>query len=155
MPKLDLDAIQQTNATGYPAPYDAPVQGRWYRRLAPPTGLSDFAASHVVLKPGAWSSQRHWHNGEDEMLVMISGEAVLIEDDGRHPMRPGDIAVWPKGSTNGHHLVNESDADCVFVALGGGKKYDTGGGYSDIDMLFGPDGYFHKDGTPYPTKRIP
>ena len=92
---------------------------------------------------------------EDEMLVMIAGEATLIEDDGRWPMRPGDIAVWPKGSTNGHHLVNESDADCVYVALGGGKKYDTGGGYSDIDMLFGPDGYFHKDGTPYSTTRIP
>ena len=85
----------------------------------------------------------------------VSGEAVLIEDDGRTPMRPGDIAVWPKGSTNGHHLVNESDADCVFVALGGGKKYDTGGGYSDIDMLFTPDGYTRKDGTPYPVKRLP
>src|SRR3546814_1686172 len=70
-------------------------------------------------------------DGEDEMLVMIAGEAVLVEDDGRWPMRPGDIAVWPKGSTNGHHLINESDADCVFVALGGGKAHDTGGGYSD------------------------
>ena len=27
MPKLDLDAIHQTKATGYPAPYDAEVQG--------------------------------------------------------------------------------------------------------------------------------
>src|SRR3546814_13109964 len=89
------------------------------------------------------------------MLVMISGEAVLVEDDGRQAMRAGDIAVWPKGSTNGHHLINESDADCVFVALGGGKAHDTGGGYSDIDMLFAPAGYFHKDGPPYPTSRIP
>lgn len=155
MPKLDLDAISQTNVTGYPAPFDAAVQGRWYRRLAPPSGLTDFAASHVVLKPGAWSSQRHWHNGEDEMVIMLSGEAVLIEDDGRTLMRAGDIAVWPKGSTNGHHLINESETDCVFVALGGGKRVDTGGGYSDIDMLFTPDGaYVHKDGTPYPAKRI-
>src|SRR3546814_18553351 len=98
MPKLDLDTIPQTNTTGYPAPYDAPVQGRWYRRLAPPTGLSDFAASHVVLKPGAWSSQRHWHDGEDAMLVMIAGEAVLVGDDGRWPMRPGDIAGWDRTS---------------------------------------------------------
>ena len=108
-----------------------------------------------MLKPGAWSSQRHWHDGEDEMLIMIAGEAVLIEDGGRWPMRAGDIAVWPKGSTNGHHLINESDADCVYVALGGGKRHDIGGGYSDIDMIFTPDGYFHKDGTPYPTSRIP
>lgn len=155
MPKLDLDAIPQTNVTGYPAPFDEPVQGRWYRRLAPVTGLTQFAASHVVLKPGAFSSQRHWHDGEDEMLVMIAGEATLIEDDGRSPMRPGDVAVWPKGSTNGHHLINESDGDCIFVALGGGKQYDSGGDYSDIDMLFTPDGYTHKDGTPYETDRIP
>jgi uncharacterized cupin superfamily protein len=30
-------------------------------------------AQHVVLKPGAWSSQRHWHDDEDELLVMLSG----------------------------------------------------------------------------------
>jgi uncharacterized cupin superfamily protein len=159
MPKLDLDAIAQTNATGYPAPYDAPVAERRYRRLAPATGLSDFTASHVVLKPGAWSSQRHWHDDEDEMLVMIAGEAVLIDDDGRHFMRPGDIAVWPKGNTNGHHLINESDADCIFVAIGGGPNRQrrdppAGGGYSDIDMLFtGEGGYTRKDGTPYAAKR--
>lgn len=155
MAKLDLSQIDQINRTGYPAPFDAQVQGRWYRRLAPPTGLQDFAASHVVLKPGAWSSQRHWHDGEDEMLIMISGEAVLVEDDGRHIMRVGDIAVWPKGITNGHHLINESDTDCVFVAIGGGKKYDIGGGYSDIDLLFKPEGYFRKDGTRYDADRIP
>ena len=88
------------------------------------------------------------------MVIMIAGQATLVEDDGRHPMLPGDIAVWPKGSTNGHHLINESEDDCVFVALGGGKAYDSGGGYSDIDMLFTPDGYTRKDGTPYETQRI-
>lgn len=155
MPKLNLDEIPQTNATGYPAPFDEAVAGRWYRRLAPPAGLTQFAASHVTLRPGAWSSQRHWHDGEDEMVIMLAGEAVLVEDGGRTVMRPGDIAVWPKGSTNGHHLVNESDTDCVLVALGGGKQYDSGGGYSDIDMIFTPEGYFRKDGTPYPAARIP
>lgn len=160
MPKIDLDAIPQTNATGYPAPFDAPVAGRWYRRLAPATGMSDFAASHVVLKPGAWSSQRHWHDDEDEMLVMIAGEAVLVEDAGRVPVRPGDILAWPKGRADGHHLINESDADCVFVAIGGGpnrRRADppqSGGGYSDIDMLFTGDGrYTTKAGVAYPTKR--
>jgi uncharacterized cupin superfamily protein len=153
MPKLNLDAIPQTNATGYPPPFDAAVKDRWYRRLAPVAGLADFAASHVTLKPGGWSSQRHWHNGEDEMVVMISGEAVLIEDDGRTQMLPGDIAVWPKGSTNGHHLINESNVDCVFVALSGGVR--TGGGYSDIDMLFTADSrYTTKDGRDYGAQRV-
>jgi uncharacterized cupin superfamily protein len=159
MPKLDLDGLPQTNATGYPPPFDAPVQGRWYRRLAPASGLNDFAASHVVLKPGAWSSQRHWHDDEDEMLVIIAGTAVLIEDEGRTILHPGDIAVWPKGSTNGHHLINEGDADCVFIVIAGGPNRQknnpaAGGGYSDIDMLFtGAGDYTRKDGTPLPARR--
>ncbi len=155
MPKLNLDDIPQTNATGYPPPFDKAVAGRWYRRLAPVAGLTDFAASHVELRPGAWSSQRHWHNGEDEMVIMISGEATLVEDDGRQTLRAGDIAVWPKGSTNGHHLINETAELCVFVALSGGKARDTGGGYSDIDMIFTSEGYFHKDGTSYAARRLP
>jgi uncharacterized cupin superfamily protein len=79
---------------------------------------------------------------------MLEGEAVLIEDGGRTPMRPGDMAAWPKGVQNGHHLVNESDKPCRFLAFGGGTN--TGGGYSDIDMLFTEDNrYVHKDGSAY------
>jgi len=148
MPKIDLDAIEPVNRTGYPPPFNEAVKDRWYRRLAPATGLSDFGVSHVVLKPGAWSSQRHWHNGEDEFLVMLSGEAVLVEDLGRTILKPGDCAAWPKGSTNGHHLINESGGDCSFLCMSGGKN--EGGGYSDVDLAFTADGRFvHRDGTPY------
>lgn len=148
MPKLDLESIEQVNRTGYPPPFDREVQGRWYRRLAPASGLTDFGVSHVVLKPGAWSSQRHWHDGEDEFLVVLEGEAVLVEDEGRTVLGPGDCAAFPKGNGNGHHLRNESEADCVFVVVGGGTN--TGGGYSDIDMMFTADDRFvHKDGSDY------
>ena len=153
MPKLNLDAIPQTNATGYPAPFDAAVEGRWYRRLAPVAGLTAMGASHVVLKPGAWSSQRHWHKGEDELLVMLSGEAVLIEDAARTVLRAGDVCAWAEGVANGHHLINESAADCSFAAISAGP--DLGGGYPDIDMVWDENGRFlHKDGTPYPAQRI-
>ncbi len=153
MPKLNLDAIPQSNATGYPSPFDAPVAGRWYRRLAPEAGLTEFGASHVVLKPGSWSSQRHWHDGEDEMIVMIAGEGVLIEDDGETLLRAGDCAAWAKGSTNGHNIVNRSDHDCIFVAISAGPR--SGGGYSDIDMMFTADGrYTRKDGVEYEKRRV-
>lgn len=152
MPKLDLDTIPQTNVTGYPAPFDAPVAGRWYRRLAPACGLTCFDASHVTLKPGAWSSQRHWHAGEDEMVVMLAGEAVLIDDSGESPMRPGDIAVFPKGEPNGHHLINRSVDDCVFLAIGAGDR-TADCGYPDIDLRVAAGAYVRKDGTKYRTKR--
>src|SRR5678816_4017537 len=148
MPKLDLEAIPQNNSTGYPPPFSDDVQERWKRRLGPLTGLTHIGATHVVLDPGAWSSQRHWHYGEDEFLVMVEGEAVLVEDEGRTPLHAGDLAAWPKGAANGHHLINESDAPCRFIVFGGGVN--TGGCYSDIDMMWDVnDGYVHKDGTPY------
>ena len=151
MPKLDLDAIPQTNATGYPAPFDAAVQGRWYRRLAPVAGLTQMGVSHVTLAPGAWSSQRHWHDGEDEFVVLLSGEAVLVDDTGEHAVRPGDCLVFPAGERNGHHLQNRGTAPCVFIAVSAGPK--DSGDYPDIDMMFTPDGYFRKDGTPYDKAR--
>ncbi len=137
MPKLDLESILQTNATGYPKVFADVVEGRWYRRLAPATGISDFGASHVVLAPGAWSSQRHWHVGEDELVVMISGEAVLVDDTGEVLMRPGDVAAFPKNDGNGHVLQNRSDSPCTYVAIGRPQATDCH--YPDIDMHLSAD----------------
>ncbi len=147
MPKLDLEAIPQINATGYPPEYAGNVRERWYRRLAPAAGLEDFGASHVVLQPGAWSAQRHWHEGEDELVVMLAGEAILIDENGETLMRPGDIAAFPKNDGNGHVLINRSDAVCVYVAVG--RPSSTDCYYPDIDMhLFAGQGFRRKDGGP-------
>jgi uncharacterized cupin superfamily protein len=149
MPKLDLDSIEATNRTGYPPPYDAPMAKRHYRRIAPAGGIEDFGISHVVLEPGGISSQRHWHEAEDELVVMVDGEAVLVEEDGETIMRPGDIATFPKGVADGHHLVNRSDSPCTFVAVGRPAASDCH--YPDIDVhLDAASGaYRHKDGSAY------
>ena len=148
MPKLDLDTIPQTNATGYPPEYAKAVEGRWYRRLGPASGLSEYGVSHVTLKPGAWSSQRHWHEAEDEFVVMLSGEAVLVDDSGEHKMLPGDCASFPMGDGNGHVLQNRSNTECVFIAVG--RKGDGDCHYPDIDMhLPGGQGFTRKDGSAF------
>jgi uncharacterized cupin superfamily protein len=149
MPKLDLDAILSTNRTGYPPPHDAPMAKRHYRRLAPAAGLEDFGVSHVLLEPGGISSQRHWHEGEDEFVVMLAGEAVLVEDEGETALRAGDCAAFPKGVANGHHLVNRSDAPCIFIAVG--KMAVTDCHYPDVDLHLdaAKGAYTHKDGSPY------
>ena len=149
MPKLDLDAIPQTSRTGYPPPFAEAMAKRHYRRLAPAAGIEDFGVSHVVLEPGGISSQRHWHEGEDEFVVMLEGEAVLVEDGGETAMRAGDCAAFPKGVANGHHLVNRSDRPCTFLAFGRPAASDCH--YPDVDMhLDAASGRFtRKDGTPY------
>lgn len=151
MPKVDLTAVEASNATGYPDPFHKDVAGRWWKRIAPLAGLNRMGASHVVLEPGAWSSQRHWHKGEDELLVMLSGRAVLVEDDGETELVAGDVAAWRAGAPNGHHLINRSDEPCSFVAISAGP--DKGGHYSDIDMMWTEDGrYCRTDGSEYPKR---
>src|SRR5437868_4472367 len=148
MPKIDLDSLQPTNRTGYPPPFDEPVRGRWQRKIGEAAGLTALGARHVVLEPGAWSSQRHWHEGEDELLVMLSGTAVLIEDGGETELGSGDIVGWAKGVRNGHHLVNRSGEPCTFVCVSAGSE--QGGSYPDTDMMRTPEsGFVHKEGTPY------
>ncbi|MCC4251743.1 MAG: cupin domain-containing protein [Pseudomonadota bacterium] len=147
MPRIDLDSIAQRNDTGYPGAHARLVQQRWVRRLAPVAGLTDFGVTHVVLKPGAASSQRHWHEDEDEFLVMLSGEAMLVEEGARTLLRAGDMAAFPKGEPDGHHLVNEGDTDCAFVAFGRPPTGDCH--YPDIDLLWSGGVYRHKDGRRY------
>ena len=150
MPKVDLSQIKQTNRTGYPEPYCKDVAGRLYRRVGNRTGLKDIGISHCVLEPGAWSSQRHWHEGIDEFVVMLDGEAVLVEDDGETVLRAGDCATFPKDVPNAHHLVNRSDKPCTFLAFDG--RYGEGDcHYPDIDLHYDMAGgrMTHKDGTPY------
>lgn len=148
MPKINLQAIDQSNATGYPAHHADVVAGRWYRRLAPAAGITDFAASHVVLKPGAWSAQRHWHEREDELCVILSGRAVLVDDSGRTPMQAGDIAAFPKNDGNGHCLINQGPDDCVFLVIG--QSVNGPCHYPDVDMHeFGKGDKRRKDGADF------
>ncbi|HAJ04072.1 MAG TPA: transcriptional regulator, partial [Brevundimonas sp.] len=90
----------------------------------------------LTLPPGAWSSQRHWHEGEDEFVWVLSGEVVLVEDEGETMLRAGDCAGFKAGVKNGHKLENRSDADAVLLEVGTRKPGGDHGEYPDIDMTF-------------------
>ena len=81
---------------------------------------------------------------------MLEGELTLIEDGGETVLRAGDCAAFPKGSGNGHHMINRSDAMAVYLEVGTRSPADLTT-CSDIDMMSAnADGRFvHKDGTPY------
>lgn len=148
MPKIDLKTIAPKLGSDYPHPFNLPLDGRQARSVTVGVGVTDFNANHVIVPPGCWSSQRHWHEGEDEIVVVLSGEGILIEDEGRHEMAAGDIAVFPKGDGNGHKIVNENGDDLVLLAMSRPEASTVH--YSDIDLIWTPEGgEQHRDGTPY------
>ena len=88
------------------------------RRYSDVGGLTQYGAYLETLAPGSQSSERHWHEKEEEFLYLISGEATLVENDGEHLMRPGDAACWPAGVPNAHHIVNRSAEPCTYLIVG-------------------------------------
>jgi uncharacterized cupin superfamily protein len=140
MPKIDIDKVPVDTSTGYPPPFNKIVEGRSRKRLGRAAGLAHFGVNICTLKPGAASSQRHWHETEDELVY---GETVLT---------PGDAAAWRAGVPNGHCLINRSKRDAVFIEVGNRAAAERAH-YSDIDMMVVRDEngarYTKKNGEPY------
>jgi uncharacterized cupin superfamily protein len=88
-------------------------------------GLTQFVAHVQTLQPGSRSSNRHWHEEEDELLYVLSGEATVIEEDGPHTLGPGDTVCWPAGVANAHQVVNRSGAPCSYLIFGSGAVPDV------------------------------
>ena len=137
--------------TRYPPQFDAPCAAREKRALGDAFGLTDYGVNLVTLPPGAWSSQRHWHSREDELIYVLDGRPTLITDAGRTPLAPGMCAGFRAGDGNGHHLVNETDAPVTYLEVGSRRDDDVE--YPDIDMRIADRGrggrFSRQDGTPY------
>ncbi len=151
MPKIDIAKAPVRKGSLYPAPYNEQPAARLRQALGDAACLDDFGVNILTLPPGAWSSQRHWHNKEDEFIYMLSGELTLITDAGEEILRPGDCAAFAKNVPDGHHLVNKSNAPAACLEIGS-RRRDDFTVYPDIDLLFDDKAgwYTRKDGTPYP-----
>jgi uncharacterized cupin superfamily protein len=154
MPKIDVTELKPVVGSKYPKPFDVPCRARERRRLGEGAGLTQFGVNLMRLPPGAWSSQRHWHEREDEFVYVLSGEVWLVTDAGEELLRAGECAGFKAGVRDGHHLQNRSSTDVVLLEIGTRDDEDWGE-YSDIDMVFRPSrytqggGFAHKDGKPY------
>ena len=118
MPKVDVSSAPVRTTCTYPAPYDAHCKGRSRQALGDAGGLTQYGVNLTRLAPGAASAHKHWHKNEDELIYMLEGEAVLVEDDGETVLRAGNVATFKAGVEIGHMLVNRGDEDAVFLEVG-------------------------------------
>ena len=156
MPKIDIARIPVDIVNMYPDPFWQPIKGRERKRLGNAVGLSQFGVNLTTLRPGTWSSQRHWHRNEDEFIFVLEGEIVLREEHGEVILKACDAAGWKANSGIGHCLINRGNKDAVYIEVGTRTVNDTVV-YSDIDMRLERDKsgnrYLHKNGEPYPPRK--
>jgi uncharacterized cupin superfamily protein len=153
MPKIDIAKATVRTTTVYPPGLQDIVRGREKTVLGDVAGLTQFGVNLTRLKPGAASALRHWHHNEDEFVYMLEGELVLIEDGGEVLLRPGDAAGFKAGVPNGHHLINKTQRDAVYLEIGTRAPSDRAE-YPDVDLDLvrnaGKMMLTHKSGEPYP-----
>lgn len=155
MKPISITAAQaplRTKPSNYPEPFASRMAGRHKRPLGDLFGLSNFGVNLTRLSPGAVSALRHAHTRQDEFVYILEGHPTLHTDEGRRPLAPGDCAGFPAGSGNGHRLINETDADVVYLEVGDRTAGDQAS-YPDDDLqaisLDGQWRFAHKTGTPY------
>jgi uncharacterized cupin superfamily protein len=153
---IDLSKCPVKTGSIYPEPYASQMAGRSSLRLGDAAGLTQFGANLVTLEPGARSSLRHWHEAEDEFVMVTEGELVLVQDEGEYLMRPGDCAAWKAGDRNGHCFVNRTERPARFLVVGTKAAHETMT-YSDVDFVMhradGQLAFTYRDGTPWTVPR--
>jgi uncharacterized cupin superfamily protein len=152
MPKIDISKATVRTAGVYPEPWRGITQGREKAVLGDVAGLTQFGVNLTRLKPGAASALRHWHEQEDEFIYVVEGEITLIEDGGEVRLLPGDAAGFKAGVANGHHLVNKSQRDALYLEVGTRARRERGH-YPGLDLIYDKDEngvrFSHTSGEPY------
>lgn len=140
-------------ASIYPAPYAAMMAGRSKQVLGDLFGLNNFGVNLTRLAPGAMSALRHAHALQDEFIYVLQGHPSLHSNAGLTRLAPGMCAGFAAGTGDAHRLVNDSDAEVVYLEVGDRTAGDQVS-YPDDDLqavrVDGRWQFLHKDGSPYP-----
>ena len=152
-PALDPQTVPARAGSSYPAPFRDAVAARKKRPLGDPLGLSQFGVNLVELPAGCWSSQRHWHSQEDELVYVLEGELTLVSDGGEQVLGPGMAAGFAAGKADGHHLINRTGRPAIYLEVGSRRDDVDQVDYPDIDMAVrlvdGRQMFVRKSGEPY------
>lgn len=142
----------RTRPSVYPEPFASRTAGREKRPLGDLFGLTNFGVNLTRLAPNAASALRHAHTKQDEFVYILQGRPTLHTDEGRTLLSPGMCAGFKAGTGNGHHLVNETTEEVLYLEVGDRTPGDEGS-YPDDDLkallVDGKWKFVHRDGTPY------
>ena len=149
---VHADSLPAESGGGYPEPFQSRMGQCEWKRLGDPFGLTNFGLSLETLQPGGQSALRHWHTLDDEFVYVLSGEVVLVTNDGDQVLRTGMAAGYPAGKKDAHHFINRSKMPATYLEIGNRTEGDNAF-YPDDDLMWVEDenGTFaaHKDGRRY------
>ena len=86
--------------------------------IAAPLGATKLGCRLTVLPPGKKAFPHHVHHVNDELFVILSGEATLRFGAEQYPLRSGDVIVCPAGGAEkAHQLINNSAGELRYLSI--------------------------------------
>jgi uncharacterized cupin superfamily protein len=78
-------------------------------RLGPLLGAKETGACVYELPPGQAVCPYHYECGEEEWLLVLSGNPTLRTPDGEERLAPWDVACFPRGPEGAHGIRNDTE----------------------------------------------
>jgi uncharacterized cupin superfamily protein len=72
-------------------------------------GAKQIGASLYELAQAQKTFPYHWHQLEEEWLIVLSGEPTLRDPSGERRLAPGDCVVFEPGPEGAHSIRNDTD----------------------------------------------
>jgi uncharacterized cupin superfamily protein len=86
-------------------------------RVGRKAGSERLGASLFELEPGNASFPYHYHFGNEELLVVLSGRPHLRTPEGWRQLEKGEVVAFPVGERGAHQIVNRSDGLVRFLVV--------------------------------------
>lgn len=67
-------------------------------------------------------------------MYVLSGQPTFIDDAGERVLSAGDVTAHPCGDGNGHHMINHTQEDVVFLVIGTRAPERDHCRYPDVDL---------------------
>lgn len=113
---------------------NTPGVGAIVRSPGAATGLSRMGVHMRSVAPGFAGTNRHFHTVEEEWLFVLKGEGTIRIGPLALPIRAGHFAGFPPGPCP-HHVVNDGDAEIVFLEGGETRPDEDGCWYPDARIM--------------------
>lgn len=93
-------------------------------------GAEKIGGSLYELEPGQKTFPYHWHNAQEEWLIVLRGEPTLRDPSGERRLAAGDCVVFKCGPDGAHLVRNDTDEPVRLLILSS---------QSDLEVAVYPD----------------